>query len=56
MWFPLATAIVFQAAVHLAHVGAAEVGYYLLVFVAFVIGLTLNFGMIAGYQCHADPR
>ncbi|HWF33803.1 MAG TPA: EAL domain-containing protein [Solirubrobacteraceae bacterium] len=53
-WFPLAAALFFHLAVHLAHVGPRQPGYYLLVFAAFVVALTINFVMIAGYQCYLD--
>jgi diguanylate cyclase (GGDEF)-like protein len=53
-WFPLAAALFFHAAADLAHVGPHQLGYYLLVFAAFVVALSLNFVMIAGYQCHLD--
>ncbi len=53
-WFPLAAAVFFHAAVRLIHVGPHQLGYYLLVFAAFVVALTINFVMIAGYQCLLD--
>src|SRR5512143_2648040 len=53
-WFPLAGALFFQGAVRALHLGSAEVGYYLLVFPAFVLALALNFTGVAGYQCYLD--
>ena len=40
--------------VHAAHVGPDHAGYYLLVFVAFVIALALNFLLCAGYTSWMD--
>jgi diguanylate cyclase (GGDEF)-like protein len=54
VWFPLAGGLFFNAAVRVGHVGAHDLGYYVLVFVAFVLALALNFVMVAGYQCHLD--
>jgi len=54
LWFPLAAGILFHAATRVAHVGPNDAGYYLLVFVAFVVALSLNFVLIAGYQSHLD--
>jgi len=54
VWFPLATGIFFHSAAGLLRVGPHDLGYYLLVFVAFMIALALNFAMIAGYQSHLD--
>jgi diguanylate cyclase (GGDEF)-like protein len=53
-WFPLAAALFFHAAVALAGVGPRQLGYYLLVFATFLVALTTNFVMIAGYQCYLD--
>ncbi len=53
-WFPLAAGLFFHAAVRTAGVTPHVVGYYLLVFVAFVLALALNFAAIAGYQCYLD--
>jgi diguanylate cyclase (GGDEF)-like protein len=53
-WFPLVGGLWFHATVSLAGVGPDQPGYYLLVFVAFVLALALNFAMSAGYQCHLD--
>jgi diguanylate cyclase (GGDEF)-like protein len=53
-WFPLAAALFFHAATGVAHVGPRQLSYYLLVFATFVVALTINFVMIAGYQCYLD--
>ena len=53
-WFPLAGGLFFHYAARLLHVGPQAVGYYLLVFPAFMLALALNFGGIAGYQCYLD--
>jgi diguanylate cyclase (GGDEF)-like protein len=54
LWFPLLAALCFHAATGLGHVRSHQLGYYLLVFAAFVVALTINFAMIAGYQSHLD--
>jgi diguanylate cyclase (GGDEF)-like protein len=53
-WFPLAAGLWFHAAEQITHEGPRTAGYYLLVFVAFVLALALNFVTIAGYQCWVD--
>jgi diguanylate cyclase (GGDEF)-like protein len=53
-WFPLASALFFQSVIRLAGLGPRSLGYYLLVFPAFLIALALNFAGAAGYQCHLD--
>ncbi len=53
-WFPLAAGLFFQGAVRVAGVEAHEPGYYLIVFVTFVVALALNFLCIAGYRCYLD--
>jgi diguanylate cyclase (GGDEF)-like protein len=52
--FPLAAGIFCHEAVRLGHLGPDHVGYYLLVFAAFVIALALNFLLCAGYTCWLD--
>jgi diguanylate cyclase (GGDEF)-like protein len=54
IWFPLLAGIFFHSAVHLGHLSSSSVGFYLLVFVAFVVALALNFLAIAGYRCYLD--
>ena len=53
-WFPLAGGLFFHGAVNLLHIGSGALGYYLLVFPAFVLALGLNFVGVAGYQCYLD--
>jgi diguanylate cyclase (GGDEF)-like protein len=48
-WFPLLSGLMFHAMS--AGVGKTSAGYYLLVFGTFMVALTLNFTMIAGYDC-----
>jgi len=54
VWFPLAASAFFHGSVRLAGVGPHAVGYYLLVFAAFVLAMALNFLLIAGYRCYLD--
>jgi diguanylate cyclase (GGDEF)-like protein len=53
-WFPLITGLFFHGVVGLAHVGPHGLGYYLLVFAAFLVALGLNFFAIAWYQCYRE--
>ncbi|MGZ4174342.1 MAG: diguanylate cyclase domain-containing protein, partial [Solirubrobacteraceae bacterium] len=53
-WFPLIGGLFFHAGITITHVGTHEIGYYLLVFAAFVVALAVNFVMVAGYQCYID--
>jgi diguanylate cyclase (GGDEF)-like protein len=53
-WFPLIGGLFFHAAVNATHIGPRAIGYYLLVFAAFVVALAINFLMVAGYQCRID--
>ncbi len=53
-WFPLLAGLWFHAAATTTHDGQQTAGYYLLVFVAFMLALGLNFVAIAGYQCWLD--
>ncbi len=52
--FPLLTGIAFHAWRAATGVGPSDAGFYLLVFAAFALGLTLNFVGIASYQCFLD--
>jgi diguanylate cyclase (GGDEF)-like protein len=54
VWFPLLGGLFFHVAIRVGHLGPHDVGYYLLVFVAFVLALILNFIGVAGYQCYLD--
>ncbi len=49
-WFPLLVGIFFYAAVRFTDVGPSELGYYLIVFAAFMLALVLNFVFVASYQ------
>jgi diguanylate cyclase (GGDEF)-like protein len=53
-WFPLLTGAFFHGTTGLTGVGPSSVGYYLLVFAAFLVMLTFNFLFIAGYGCYRD--
>jgi diguanylate cyclase (GGDEF)-like protein len=53
-WFPLLGALFFHALAHAAGIGPEQIGYYLLVFAAFMVALVLNFAGVAGYQCYLD--
>ena len=53
-WFPLLVGFFFYGAVRFTGAGPSELGYYLIVFAAFVIGLVLNFVFVAGYQCYRN--
>jgi diguanylate cyclase (GGDEF)-like protein len=54
MWFPLISGSAFRAATRWFGLGPLKPAYYLLVFVALVLALALNFVLIAGYQCYLD--
>jgi diguanylate cyclase (GGDEF)-like protein len=53
-WFPLLGGLSFHALARLFGLGPTHLGYYLLVFAAFLIALVLNFAGVAGYQCYLD--
>jgi putative nucleotidyltransferase with HDIG domain len=50
-WFPLASGLVFHAAVEAMGVARTHALFYVLVFGTFLLALTLNFTLAAGYQC-----
>ncbi len=52
--FPLATGLAFRAAVQTAHLNSGALGYYVCVFAAFVLALTLNFVGYAAGQGRRD--
>jgi diguanylate cyclase (GGDEF)-like protein len=54
IWFPVIGGVFFHTAVGLAGVGPKSVAYYLLVFAAFMLAMTLNFLLVVGYQCYLD--
>jgi diguanylate cyclase (GGDEF)-like protein len=51
-WFPLLSGLMFHA-IEPSTGGYKEASYYLLVFGTFMVALTLNFTMVAGYECLA---
>ncbi|HUO71108.1 MAG TPA: EAL domain-containing protein [Solirubrobacteraceae bacterium] len=53
-WYALAGALFFHLTISAFHIGPQSLGYYLLVFPAFVIALGLNFLGVVGYQCYLD--
>ncbi|HTX29754.1 MAG TPA: EAL domain-containing protein [Solirubrobacteraceae bacterium] len=53
-WFPLASGAFFHEATHVLQVDAHQLGYYFLVLPTFLIGLLLNWGGLAAYQCYID--
>jgi diguanylate cyclase (GGDEF)-like protein len=54
LWFPLLGGLFFHALATLLGLGKDDLGYYLLVFVAFMVALVLNFLGVAGYQSYLD--
>jgi len=54
IWFPLIGGLFFRSVAQLAQLAPRDLGYYLLVFAAFVLALVLNFIGVAGYQCYLD--
>ena len=53
-WFPLVAGLFFHSAVHGHRARPDEVGYYMLVFLTFVVALTVNFIGIFTYHCYLD--
>ncbi|HET9103238.1 MAG TPA: EAL domain-containing protein [Solirubrobacteraceae bacterium] len=49
--FPLVAGVVFHAIIRQTHFNDHEISFYLLVFVTFFVGLTVNFLGTGGYQC-----
>jgi diguanylate cyclase (GGDEF)-like protein len=49
-WFPLIGGLVFHVVWSATHMRSVHLSYYLLVFAVFVLALTINFSMIAGYH------
>ncbi len=54
LWFPLLTGLFFEGLKGLLNIQAHSLASYLLVFVAFVFGLGVNYVIAAGYQCWLD--
>jgi diguanylate cyclase (GGDEF)-like protein len=53
-WFPLVTGLAFHVWTGAVRTGHDSIAFYLLVFAAFLLGLTLNFTGVAAYQCFLD--
>ncbi len=53
-WFPLIAGIVFHTSSEAASVETGSAGFYLLIFVVFVLGLAIDFALIAGYSCYEE--
>ncbi|MDQ6732228.1 MAG: diguanylate cyclase, partial [Actinomycetota bacterium] len=49
--FPLIAGLFFHAASHLIGAGRADLAFYLLIFVTFLLALALNFVFVVGYMC-----
>ena len=49
-WFPLAASLEFTATVRLLDLGSDAAAYYLVVFVAFVVAMTVNVLLVFGYR------
>jgi diguanylate cyclase (GGDEF)-like protein len=52
IWYPLAASLFFHDAVRALSLGPHSAAYYLVVFVAFVVALVLNFVGIFAYGCY----
>jgi len=55
-WFPLIGGIAFDAAHEGTGVGHKDGVFYLLVFITFMVALTVNFLIIALHRCHLDGK
>jgi hypothetical protein len=53
-WFPLIAGIVFHAVSDALSIETGSAGFYLLIFAVFVLGLAIDFGLIAGYSCYEE--
>jgi diguanylate cyclase (GGDEF)-like protein len=53
-WFPLASGLFFHAATQSLHVGPNDVAYYFLILPTFVVGLLVNFLVLAGQKCYIE--
>ncbi len=53
-WFPLLTGLFFHAAIVRTDLDWHAVAYYLIVFAAFLLALSLNFTLAMGYQCYLE--
>jgi hypothetical protein len=53
-WFPLIAAIVFRAVRDAAAIDTGSAVFYLLVFGVFMLALTINFAIVAGYTSYEE--
>jgi diguanylate cyclase (GGDEF)-like protein len=53
-WFPIAASLFFNETIGLAGFGPHAVAYYLVVFMTFVVALTVNFVGVFAHMCHLD--
>ena len=53
-WFPLIAGIVFFAASEAGSIAIGSAGFYVLIFAVFVLGLAIDFALIAGYSCYEE--
>ena len=54
VWFPLVAGLFFHTAIRITGLGPHGVGYYIVVFLTFVVALAANFVGIFAYHCHLD--
>ena len=50
-WFPLIAGIIFQETVDAAGIADTDLSFYLLVFAVFIVGLLIDFTVIAAHAC-----
>jgi diguanylate cyclase (GGDEF)-like protein len=58
-WFPLIAGLFFHQALSVAGIHGHPLGFFLLVFVSYVVSISANFVFVAGYSCylnHVSPR
>jgi len=53
-WFPLVAGITFHAISESAAIATGSAAFYLLIFAVFVLGLAIDFALIAGYSCYTE--
>jgi putative nucleotidyltransferase with HDIG domain len=53
-WFPLITGIVFHAVSEAGSVATGSAAFYVLIAGVFVLGLAIDFALIAGYSCYEE--
>jgi len=54
LWYPLAVSLFFHSTIHAADLQPQALAYYLVVFLAFVVALLLNFTGIFAYSCYLN--